>query len=127
MAATLRHFAINASDVGRSKAFYEEVFGWTFAPWGPPNFYQSRDAGSGFFGALQGRRELVPGERMNGLEVTFGVEDLNATIAAVTAAGGKILMPPFRIQGVGELIFFADPDGNAIGAMQYENEQESFE
>ena len=39
MTATLRHFAINADDVPRAKRFYEEVFGWSFTPWGPPNFY----------------------------------------------------------------------------------------
>ena len=40
MPATLRHFAINADDVQRAKAFYEKVFGWAFNPWGPPNFYR---------------------------------------------------------------------------------------
>ena len=30
------HFAIHADDCQRAKRFYEEVFGWTFEPWGPP-------------------------------------------------------------------------------------------
>jgi predicted enzyme related to lactoylglutathione lyase len=120
MSATLRHFAINANDVQRAKRFYEAVFDWRFDPWGPPNFYQVKNAGQGLFGALQERRELVPGVRMAGYEVSLGVEDLKATIAAVEAGGGKIVMPPYRIEGVGELIYFEDTEGNLVGAMQYD-------
>ena len=36
------------------------------------------------------------------------------------ANGGRILMPPYRIEGVGELIYFEDTEGNFVGAMQYE-------
>jgi predicted enzyme related to lactoylglutathione lyase len=120
MSARFCHFAINADDVQRAKTFYEGVFGWTFEPWGPPDFYQIKNAGQGVLGALQGRRELVPGVPIKGYEATMGVEDIKATIAAVEAGGGKILMQPFRIEGVGELIFFQDPEGNMVGAMQYE-------
>jgi predicted enzyme related to lactoylglutathione lyase len=120
MAATLRHFAINADDVPRAKRFYEDVFDWTLDPWGPPGFYQIKNAGQGFLGALQGRREIVEGAVMRGLEVTLGVDDLKSTMAAIEASGGKIVMPPYRIEGVGELIFFQDPEGNILGAMQYD-------
>ncbi len=120
MPAPLRHFAINADDVQRAKRFYEGVFGWTFNPWGPPDFYQTRDAAAGVSGALQKRRELVPGAVMRGFEATLGVEDIDATIAAVEAAGGKIVMPPYRIEGVGELIYFEDTEGNLVGAMKYD-------
>lgn len=121
MPATFRHFAINADDVPRARSFYEQVFGWTFTPWGPPGFYQTRSAGEGFLGALQGRRS-IGGQAMPGMELSFGVEDLQAAIKAIEANGGKILMPPFRIEGVGELIFFQDTEGNIAGAMQYEAE-----
>jgi len=120
MPATFRHFAINADDTARAKRFYEGVFGWRFAPWGPPDFYQVKNAGQGLLGALQSRRELVPGVRMAGYEASFGVEDLKATIAAIEAGGGKIVMPPYRIEGVGELIYFEDTEGNLVGAMQYD-------
>ncbi|PZQ64441.1 MAG: glyoxalase [Phenylobacterium zucineum] len=119
MPATLRHFAINADDVSRARAFYETVFGWTFTPWGPPGFYQVRDAGKGLLGALQERRQIGP-QAMPGIELTFGVEDIDATIAAIQAHGGVVLMPPFHIEGVGRLTFFRDPEGNVAGAMQYE-------
>lgn len=119
MTGTFRHFAINADDVPRARRFYEQVFGWNFTPWGPPGFYQTRDSGGGHLGALQQRRTLA-GQAMPGHELTFGVDDLAATAAAIEANGGQILMPPFRIEGVGELIFFRDSEGNVAGAMQYD-------
>lgn len=118
MAATLRHFAINADDVGRARRFYEAVMGWTYEPWGPPDFYQARGAGT--LGALQERREIAG--RLQGVEVTFGVDDLSRTMADIEANGGKILAQPFRIEGVGELVWFEDTEGNVVGAMQYELE-----
>ncbi|USQ97785.1 VOC family protein [Caulobacter sp. RL271] len=120
MPATFRHFAINADDTVRARHFYEDVFGWRFDPWGPPDFYQIKNAGQGLLGALQGRRELAPGVRMASYEVSFGVENLKATIAAIEAGGGRIVMPPYRIEGVGELIYFEDTEGNLVGAMQYD-------
>ncbi|MCW5759143.1 MAG: VOC family protein [Phenylobacterium sp.] len=122
MPATFRHFAINADDVPRARRYYEQVFGWSFRPWGPPGFYQTFDSGGGHLGALQGRRD-IGGQRMPGMELTFGVDDLEATMAAVEAAGGKILMQPFHIQGVGRLVFFQDTEGNIAGAMQYETDE----
>jgi uncharacterized protein len=120
MRGTLRHFAINADDLPRARGFYETVFGWTFKPWGPPDFYQTQDSGDAHWGALQARRE-VGGKAMPGFELTFGVDDIEETVAAIEAAGGKILMPPFHIHTVGHLVWFEDTEGNIAGAMQYES------
>jgi predicted enzyme related to lactoylglutathione lyase len=117
---TLAHFAINADDVDRARAFYTAVFDWKFHAWGPPGFFQIEAPGSPVIGALQGRRELASGQRMIGFECTFAVESIDTVAAAVAANGGKILLDRSVIPGVGTLMFFADPDGNVFGAMQYE-------
>jgi predicted enzyme related to lactoylglutathione lyase len=119
MPAILRHFAINADSVQRAKAFYEKVFGWEFRPWGPPNFYQVWNAGTGFIGALHERRELAKGQRINGFEVSFQVPDIRAALKAAEDNGGRILMPPYLIEGVGEVAYFEDSEGNACGVAQY--------
>lgn len=116
---TLRHFAINADDIGRARAFYEAVFGWAFSPWGPPNFYQVKNAGDGVLGALQERRSLVPGTRTTTFETTLEVADIRATLDAATRAGGTVLMPPYRIEGVGEIGYLQDTEGNICGVAQY--------
>ena len=119
MPATLRHLAINASDVQRAKDFYESVFGWRFDPWGPPDYYQAREAG-GFIMALQGRREVKPGARMLGFEATMAVDDIAVTTAAIEAAGGRTATQQIYIEGVGKLAYFEDPEGNIFGTMQYD-------
>mgnify|MGYP001491132402 CR=1 FL=1 len=119
----LAHFAINADDTVRARKFYERVFGWQFEPWGPPGFFQivRREGGRpGVIGALQQRRELLPGVRMTGFECSIAVLDVDRVAEAVVAAGGTIVMPKVTIPTVGHLIFMKDPEGNLLGAMQYE-------
>jgi predicted enzyme related to lactoylglutathione lyase len=118
MPATVRHFSINADDTERGRRFYEAVFGLTFEPWGPPGFYINGDTGNGVGGAIQGRRTMG-GHAMPGLEITFAVDDIAATVAAIEANGGTIIMPPAVIETVGELIYFKDSEGNIAGAMKY--------
>ena len=123
MNAPLAHFAINADDVAATRRFYEAVFGWTFTPWGPPEFFRISigEKGPPLRAALQRRRELVPGVRTIGFECTFAVEDVGAVARAVVANGGRLLMERTTITGVGHLIWFEDLAGNVVGAMQYDD------
>jgi len=115
----LHHFAINADDVPRARRFYERAFGWKFSAWGPPNFYMIETGEKQpIAGSLQGRRELVPGQRMTGFECTIEVKSIDDTAAAVVAAGGKVIMQKSIIVGVGALMFFQDTEGNSFGAIQ---------
>jgi uncharacterized protein len=127
MANNIQHFAINADDLGRARRFYEKVFSWKFSPWGPPDFFLI-DTGDkkdpGVKGALQKRRELVPGTKMIGYECSISVANVDKVAAAVKANGGKILMERTTIRTVGHLIFFEDPEGNVAGAMQYDTKAE---
>ncbi len=126
----VRHFEINADDLPRARRFYEKVFGWKFEPWGPPGFFiinagEKTKDGAGVLGSLQQRRELVPGKRMTGFECTISVDtDVDKVAAAVKANGGKIVMQKATIPGVGDLIFFEDPEGNLAGAMRYDEKAE---
>jgi hypothetical protein len=54
-------------------------------------------------------------------ECSIGVDNVDATAAAVAAHGGKIVMPKVTIPTVGHLIFLQDPEGNLAGAMQYDS------
>ena len=123
-AAPVAHFAINADDVERARRFYEQVFGWAFETWGPPDFYRIDTGSDGSHpsigGALQARRTLVSGERTVGFECTVAVDDVHAVCRATVEAGGQVLMEPTTIAGVGELVFVQDSEGNAVGAMRYD-------
>jgi uncharacterized protein len=122
----VRHFAINGDDLPRARRFYESVFAWRFEPWGPPGFFMIATGDpSGPQGSLQQRRELVSGRRMTGFECTIAVdEDVDVIAAKVKAAGGRVVMEKATIPGVGDLIFFEDPEGNLAGAMKYDTKAE---
>ena len=124
MATPLAHFSINADDLPRARRFYENVFGWKFQAWGPPGFYMI-DTGTSpapllMRGSLQQRREIVKGVPMYGFECTIAVSDIQQTKAAVESNGGTIVMQICTLTGVGQLLFFRDPEGNIAGAMQYD-------
>ena len=117
------HFAINADDVDRTKAFYSKVFGWEFTSGRWPEFFHI-DTGAEKpghpVGSLQRRRAIVEGRPIHGFECTIAVSDLGAVTDAAEAAGGRIVMDPYSIPGVGTLIFVEDTEGNIVGAMRYD-------
>jgi predicted enzyme related to lactoylglutathione lyase len=116
MDAPLRHFAINADDVDTAREFYEAVFGWSFSEYAPGFLRSERPDGT--VCAIQQRRDLG-GVPMRGLECTFAVDDVRVFADTVRAHGGRVLMEPATIAGVGELVFVEDPGGNVFGAMAY--------
>jgi len=118
VAGTVRHFAIHTDDNDRAMAFYGGVFGWRFEAWGPPGFHLI--AGAGLPGAMHQRQTPLTGEGLRAFEVTVGVDDLEATRAAVIAHGGKVTMEPVHIGGVGTLIWIEDTERNRVGAMKYD-------
>ena len=86
------HFAINADDVDRAKAFYSEVFGWEFTSGGWPEFFHI-DTGTEKpghpVGSLQRRRVIVEGRPIHGFECTISVSDLGAVTDAAKEAGSS--------------------------------------
>jgi uncharacterized protein len=119
----IQSFGVTCDDVPRARRFYEQVFGWRFEPWGPPDFYlihTGDDKDPGVRGLMHKRREPVNGTGMTGFECTIAVDDIDATIKAVEANGGKIVMGKFTIPTVGTGIYFNDTEGNFVGAMQEE-------
>ena len=123
MANFVDYFAINADDVPRARKFYESVFGWTFEPWGPPGFYlieTDRTRTGAIRGALQERRELVPGQKMVGYECTIVVDNIDRTLRAIEASGGRVAAPKFHIPNVGTIAYFFDSEGNVAGLRQPE-------
>jgi uncharacterized protein len=119
MVNIVRHFEIEAADVDRAKRFYESVFGWKISPWGPPDYYLI-DTG---VPAVTGDIRQSGGTTRNaycGFVCTIGVENSKAVQEAVVLNGGKIVVPEYRIEGVGNLFYFTDTEGNRVGVMKYD-------
>ena len=60
-------FAFDADDCQRARRFYEDVFGWTFEPWGPPDSWRVHTSPGGIHGALQSGAHPLrgPGSRLS--------------------------------------------------------------
>lgn len=122
MANNIASFAIHADDVQRCRRFYEAVFGWTFEPWGPPDFYliHTGDAASPGIQGLMHKRMAAKGiGGPNCCECSVSVDDVDVIAAAVEANGGSITMAKSPIPTVGDVIYFEDPEGNRMGAVKY--------
>lgn len=125
MPNNIARFAIHADDVQRARKFYQEAFGWSFEPWGPPNFYLIETGQEPILpvgGLLEARREIVPGAKVTGFECTIGVENIDEAMRKVEAAGGKLVMAKFQIPTVGAGAYYQDTEGNVFAVMQYEKQ-----
>lgn len=117
------HFAVYADDPERAMAFYSQVFGWSFEPWGPPGFWRinvEQTDGPGLFEGALSQRTAPRGEGApNAYRCTISVPDLDVVMAAVEAAGGSIKPPVADIPYVGRVVEFIDTEGNLACLMQY--------
>lgn len=103
------YFEFAGPDAEALAAFYATVFGWRHAP-GPFPGYHSLGADSGT-GMAGGFRPDPEPERVLYVQVA----DLDATLAAVVGAGGRVLIPPTDVPGVVHFALFEDPAGNRTG------------
>jgi predicted enzyme related to lactoylglutathione lyase len=117
----LAHFDIHSADTEKAKAFYENVFDWKCSSYaGAEEFCQITAADGSVIGAISGRRYNPDSKEIYGFECSVTVDDVEETIRAVEAAGGKTLMPKTAIPHVGWVAKFLDPEGNLFAAITYD-------
>ena len=102
-------------------AFYEALFGWMHDisknPMGLDYVTYKKD-GREAAGMLQIQSDW--GEMPPAWSVYFMVADVQATMEKVKAAGGKVLMEPMAIPGVGEFTSISDPQGAFFNIIRLE-------
>lgn len=105
---TIDYIEFTVRDVAEAKAFFTAAFGWGFNDYGPDYAGIQKPDGDGEVGGLR------PGDPVRGgpLVILFS-DDLEATLDAVKAAGGKIVTEPFDFPG-GRRFHFEDPSGNEL-------------
>ena len=92
------------ADLGETKRFYADAFGWAFTDYGPGYAAYSEGLDGGFWGEPEaGARPLV----------VLYAEDLEAMEARVRSAGGEVVRPIFSFPG-GRRFHFRDPGGNEL-------------
>jgi predicted enzyme related to lactoylglutathione lyase len=111
------HFEIPASDPERTANFYQHAFGWKFEKWpGPMEYWMVITGPEGTTGINGGLiRKQGP---LVATTNTIGVASVDAAVAAVESAGGKLVMAKTPIPTVGYFAYCQDPEGNLFGVMQ---------
>jgi hypothetical protein len=100
-----------STDIERTKKFYSTVFSWSFQDWGPDyiSFAGEGVQGGGFYKT----EPHEPQPKFAPLVVLYSAR-LEATEAAIVAAGGSIVVPTFAFPG-GRRFHFSDGVGNVLG------------
>lgn len=108
--ARLNYVELPAPETGPAKAFYEAAFGWSMTEFGPT--YAATMTGDTDLG-LQADAAEAPGAPLPVIDV----DDLEAALAAVEQAGGRIVRPIFGFPG-GRRFQFLDPAGNELACVK---------
>ncbi len=107
MAAVVNYFEVGGADPAASRAFYGELFDWSFGP-SSPAAYQSVNEGAG------GLWDTTGLGGANWAIFYAQVDDVAAAIAHAEALGGTVAVP---LVDNGQITFahLVDPAGNRFG------------
>jgi predicted enzyme related to lactoylglutathione lyase len=124
----VQHFEIPVDDIDRAKYFYGASFGWKTADWpmadgstyvgiytGPTdnkNMIQEKGFING--GMFKRGGNFAPTAPV----ITPVVQDIDATIEKIKAAGGEVVQGKTEIPGMGYYGYVKDTEGNTIGIFQ---------
>ena len=101
------YIEFQTTDVGASRRFFEQLFGWKFTDYGP-DYTSFDDAGiAGGFRTSNAGSQLDGG----GVLVVFYHPRLEEVLERVKALGGKITADIFSFPG-GRRFHFVEPGGN---------------
>lgn len=127
------HFEIHANDLERAKKFYSSVFGWKMQQMGSEfgNYVvvmtgpgmdklEELPKNPGINGGMMARNAPTPpqGQGPNAYVCIVSVDDIDAYIKKVEAAGGKPQTDKMDVPGVGLLRYYKDTEGNIFGMIQ---------
>jgi predicted enzyme related to lactoylglutathione lyase len=108
------HAEIRSADPDATRAYFGELFGWTYPNEGAFPGYTFVETGvpGALYTAispLQGDEDLV----------TFfvGIDDMAATIEDAVRLGGRVVQAPVTVPGV-SFALIADPQGHIVGLAQ---------
>lgn len=110
---------LNTHDPDKAKAFYAATLGWSFEA-------RAMEDGFDYTIITQGGREIggifaLTAPEFEGMPdhwmAYVGVDDVDARLARVEAAGGSIIRPAFDVTGVGRIGIVRDSTGAYLAWM----------
>jgi predicted enzyme related to lactoylglutathione lyase len=115
MANVIDYVELPVDDLEQAKAFYAKALGWTFNDYGGEyaGIQDPRKPGQ----EVGGLNPVQVSSRGNGVLALARSDDVEASLASVLAAGGRIEVELHDYPG-GRRFTFADPSGNIVGVYQ---------
>ncbi|MGW6130324.1 VOC family protein [Cellulomonas sp. NPDC055163] len=112
---SIDYVELPATDLAAARAFYAAAFGWQFTAYGDgyAGIRTAAEDGSDEAGGLTLAESAAV--TRGGPFVLLYSADLDATLDAVTRAGGTVVEGPYAFPG-GRRFHFLDPSGNELGA-----------
>lgn len=102
--------------------FYSAVVGWHIdeaPPAGSTMDYRMIGAGDGMVGGVFKLTDDMCKQGAAPCWMMYvGVDDVDASVSAITAAGGSVLLPAFDIPNVGRIAMVSDPQGAPFYVMR---------
>jgi len=112
----INYLEFPAKNIQATKAFFTQVFGWSFQDFGPEyTAFSNQGIDGGFFKA-----ELSSSTDNGAALVVFYSENLEATQAKIEKANGVIVKPIFPFPG-GRRFHFTEPSGNEFSVWSDKN------
>ncbi|MFN8139289.1 MAG: VOC family protein [Fimbriimonadales bacterium] len=108
------HIEFAATDIARSRRFFEGLFGWTFQQFTDEMVIFGD--GEDHIGGLMKAAEVSPGESPS---VWIKVSSIDDLLAKTPALGGSVLRAKTELSHVGFSAQVSDPDGNPVGLVEY--------
>jgi predicted enzyme related to lactoylglutathione lyase len=108
------HFEIASPNIERASAFYRELFDWEIGEEELDGYRLVRTAEGSIGGGLLRSPEGV----FPYVTIYVGVDDLRVTLRRAEELGGKMIVEPMPIPGIGRFAMFQDPDGVMIGIFE---------
>jgi hypothetical protein len=104
------HFEIGVRNSGKAADFYAKLFDWNIQAMGPAQM-----VATGSTTGIQGHITSLGHEPHNYVTVYVQVADLAAYLKKAETLGGKTLVPPTDVPGMGKFAWLADPEGTIVG------------
>jgi predicted enzyme related to lactoylglutathione lyase len=105
----INYIEFPAIDIPATKAFFEEVFDWTFTDYGDEYTAFSEERLEGGFYQSDKKSTTENGSAL----IIFYTDDLEASEKKIRKAGGRIIKPIFSFPG-GRRFHFTEPSGNEL-------------
>jgi len=103
------HCEIPQQDLGKGAEFYSKLFGWKFTPWGEQySMFERSEGGIGGGLTLEDKPDAQ-------IMLYIMVDDIEAKLAQIEQAGGKMVTPKTPIPEIGFFAVFTDLSGVSMG------------